>query len=264
MIKKYAKFYLELMKFGINLKMVYRLNFWLNCVTDIVYYTVNLLVFLTIYNNVDNINGWDKYQVMFFLGTFFLIDSIAMVTYFFGVISIPEHIRTGKLDLFITKPINTLFYVSMNNFEFTFAINILYGLIMVVYSWAHLNITITLSKILGYIALTILMYLLYFTIMVIVNSSAFWFVKIHTLQSLNSELFRYTYRIPGIVYKGIIKIIFIIVIPYGLIATIPTQFATSFMSGEYWLITISVSLMYWILCLFIWRKGLRRYNSASC
>jgi ABC-2 type transport system permease protein len=221
------------------------------------------MVFFTIYSNVEAINGWGKYQVMFFLGTFFIVDSLAMVTYFFGVLSISENIRTGKLDIYMTKPINTLFYISMSTFEFGFVLNILYGIAIVAYSWARLGIALSISKVIGYIALTMAMYLLYYTIMLVVNSAAFWFVKMRSLRELHNQLFNFTYRVPGVVYKGIMKVIFLAIIPYGLIATVPTQFVTANMSLEFWLMTIGACFAYWFLALFIWKKGLKRYNSAS-
>lgn len=262
-IKKHIKFYMATIKFGIKLKVVYRMNFWLGFISDIVYYSVLLCTFLAIFNKIDVINGWNSYQIMFFLGTFFVIDSVAMVTYFLGVVGIPYKIRMGDLDLYLTKPMNPLFLVSAHRFEFSFAFNMLYGLTMLIYSWYHLHLQITALKIIGYITLLILMYILMFTIMVILASASFWFIRIDSLQSLHQELTHFISRVPGIAYRGIWRIFFLVVVPYGLIATVPTQFATAALKGKYWLITIGVSLAYWYLCLFIWNKGLKRYNSAS-
>lgn len=263
MIRKYTKFYMALMKFGVSLKMVYSLNFWLNCISDIVNYSVHMLIFFTIFHNVDAINGWSLYQVTFYLGTFFLVDSMVMVTYFFGVNSIPEYVRTGALDLFITKPINTLFYVSLNRFEPSFAPNLIYGLAIIIYSLKNMQVTVTIAGVLGYISLFTLMVCLYFTIMVIINSASFWFVKIDSIHELNSQLFNFSYKVPGIMYKGVWKMIFLVILPYGLIATVPTQFATDVFTGQYWGVTLAVALTYWIVCILAWSNGLKRYNSAS-
>lgn len=262
-LKKYLIFYWTLVKFRMNLGMVYKLNFWLNCLSDIVYYTVYLLVFFTIYGNVESINDWNRYQVMFFLGTFFLIDSVVMVTCYSGIRSIPENIRTGQLDLFITKPVNTLFYVTMNNFNFSFVLNIFYGIAMIIYSWSRLNIPLTFSVFIGYIFLLIMMYSLYFSLFLLVNCASFWFIKTDGLNALHYELLNFTYRIPGVIYKGIWKVLFMGVLPYGLIATIPTQFVTSVFRKENWLMTIFICGAYWALAVTVWGAGLKRYNSAS-
>jgi len=263
MLKKYFRFYSQLVKASVDIKMMYQLNFWLYCISDIVNYTVQLMLYLTIYRNVDYINGWGSYQIMFFLGTFFLIDSLAMVSFFFGVLSIPNKIRTGTLDICITKPVNTLFYVTMGNFEFTFVINLLYGIGLIVYSWLHMNIQITIVRVLGFLLLALMMYGLYFTMMLLIHSLSFWFIRIDSLKALNNELLNFASKLPGIMYQGIWKIVFMALIPYGLIATVPTTFATDVMSGRYWMLVITVCIVFWMLAIFIWKRGLRRYNSAS-
>ena len=80
-------------------------------------FLVQLLMFNYIYAHVETIGGWSREQMLFFIGTFSLINALNMMLCFFGVISIPEKIRSGKLDLYITKPVNTLFYLSFENID---------------------------------------------------------------------------------------------------------------------------------------------------
>lgn len=73
----------------------------------------------------------------------------------------------------------------------------------------------------------------------------------------------FSFRIPGVVFRGMWKLLFFVFLPYGLMATIPTQFLTDVMDGRYWVLTLAVSAAFWSLCILMWKRGLRRYTSAS-
>ncbi len=226
-------------------------------------YSIQVIVFLAVYGNVETINGWSLYQCIFFLGVFFVIDSSAMITYFVGLIQIPEDIRSGKLDLYITKPMNSLFIVATRHFEFGFIFNVLYGFGLIAFSTIKLGIHLTLFKVFGFIVLLIMMYFLYFTLMTIAYSSAFWFIRVTGLTNLHHEMINCSFRVPGIAYTGIWRTLIVGVIPYGMIATLPTQFFTGMLEAKYIVYAIGVCIFYWIACVFLWKRGLKIYNSAS-
>jgi len=98
--------------FRMSNQMIYRASFWTAFFVDVSLFLIHLAVFQTLFFNVDSINGWSKYQMVFFVGTFTLIDGLEMWLYFFGVTSIPMKIREGKLDIYLTKPVNTLFWLT--------------------------------------------------------------------------------------------------------------------------------------------------------
>lgn len=263
-IKRYFKFCITLLKFRFNRQLIYSFNFWTAFFVDLTVFFIQMLVFSTMFLQVDNINGWNRYQMIFFVGTFTILDSIYMCTYFFGVINIPDKVRTGKLDIYLTKPINTLFYLSFENMDFGSILLTVPGIMMLVYSTAKLNITVTLWSICGYILLILIMLLLMYDLMVIIRSASFWFTSISSLSLLENELVTFSFRIPGVVFKGISKLVFYVLLPYGLMATIPTEFFTEgFLGGKYWLMTICVCLFFTLFSQMLWKMGLKRYESAS-
>ncbi len=260
---KYLKFYKQLSISCTDTKMMYSFNFWLFCMTDIINYIIQLVVLLLIYNRVESINGWGKYDVIIFIGTFFIVDSIAMVTFFFGIISIPERVRTGSLDLSITKPINTLFHVTFGKYEFTFFINVFIGIIVVVWAVVSSNHNYTLFNLVIYIGALCGMLVLYYCMMLIIYCISFWVVRIEGLQKVNDELLNFASKVPGSLYSGIWKKIFMMIIPYGLIATFPTQCFTSMITFKEVFIAVVIVILYVCIAMIIWKKGMKKYDSAS-
>ena len=111
-MKDNFKFLKELMKLRLSHIMTFRLGFFGPFFIDTSYFLVQLFAFEAIYGHVDNIRGWGHGEILVFVGTFSLINALNMVIYFFGVISIPEKIQTGELDLYLTKPVNPLLRIT--------------------------------------------------------------------------------------------------------------------------------------------------------
>lgn len=262
-IRRYLKLAGLLLKFRLNRQMIYSFNFWAALLVDLSVFLIQIAVFSTIFLQVDDINGWNRHPLIFFVGTFTILDSLWMCSYFFGVIGIPEKILTGKLDIYIARPINTLFFVSFENMDLGSFFLTIPGIMMLVYSAAKLKIAVTPGKIFGYMLLICVMLILIFNLMVILRSAAFWVARVDSLNDFENEMINFSFRVPGIVYKGLTKVIFYLILPYGLLATIPTQFFTGMLEGRYWCLTSLVCVMFTFGSQFIWKLGLKRYGSAS-
>ena len=262
-LNRYSKIFLRLFKFRLSNQMIYRANFWTVFIVDSSMFLIQLAVFSALFLNVEDINGWNKYQMIFFVGTFNLIDSTAMFLFFFGVISIPWKIREGKLDIYMTKPVNTLFWVTFENIEISSCLLFIPASAMIGYSVIKLGINITVGKVFGYVFLLTMMILLFYDLMLIIRTLSFWFVKTDAVNDLENELIGFSLRVPGIVYTGAAKFILYVILPYALLATIPTQFFTGSMSLGQWVLALCVTSIFTLLARTLWCSGIKNYTSAS-
>jgi len=263
MTKKYIRVFIHLLKLRLSREMIYSFNFFSALLIDGILFVIQMLAFTTIFSQVDSVNGWSKFHVIIFIGTFTILDGLYMATYFFGVITIGDKIRNGELDIYITKPVNTLFLISFENMNIGSILVSILGIMMVLYGSINLGIEITIMKVLGYIFLLFIMNILMYNLMVILRCSSFWFTKVDNIYKLENELVNFSFKIPGIMYKGIGKIIFYFILPYGLIATIPTEFLAGTMTVVGWSISIGVCGVFSLLTRCLWKRGLARYSSAS-
>ena len=102
-LRKYARLFYMLMKVRLNRSMIYSFNFWMAFITDLSIFLLQVAMFSAIFLNIGTLNGWNVYQMIVFIGTFTILDASYMATYFFGVLTIPEKIRTGGLDQYIVS-----------------------------------------------------------------------------------------------------------------------------------------------------------------
>lgn len=262
-MKRYLRLFVTLVKFKMNRDLVYSLNFWMAFVADVSVFLAQILTFKAIYGHVDTINGWNEYQMIVFVGTFTLVDGLYMATYFFGIISLPDKIRSGNLDLYIIKPINTLFYTAFDQMNMGSLFIAGAGAVFVSYGIVNLGVTMTVTRVVGYIFLVAMMCVLVFALMLITRTFAFRLVKTDSINEAEGQVVEFAIRVPGVAYRGLTKVIFFILIPYGLIATMPTQFITGSLEGKYWFLIIGVVMVFFSLSIFLWKRGLAAYTSAS-
>lgn len=134
---------------------------------------------------------------------------------------------------------------------------------MVLWGVRELGIRLTAWAVIGYVLIFGMMFLLMYCLMVVLRVPAFWLVRINAFSSLENTLVEFSFRVPGVVFRGVWKVLLYVVLPYGLMATLPTQFLTGGMRLEHWLLAGGVLAVFWIIMLVLWKAGLRRYGSAS-
>ncbi len=257
------KFLLLLLRLKLSRMMVFRLSFFGAFFADGTLFLVQLLTFSLIYGQVDSIGDWSRGQMLIFIGTFSMINGLNMLVYFFGVLSIPTKIREGVLDLYITKPGNTLLRLTFENMNPGSAPLLLLNGVIIAYGLSVQGTTITWDLILGYILLVVLMTLLYYDMELILRTIPFFVIGTEAIDRLEGELITLNFKIPGVLFNGFFKILFYFILPYGIMATVPTQFITGTLSLPGLIHALVVVCVFTWFALWFWKFGLKHYKSSS-
>ena len=262
-IKRNFRFVLLLIKLKLSHMMVFRFNFFGAFLADGLMFVVQILTFSIIFGQVDSIGGWGRGEMLIFIGTFSMINGLNMLIYFFGVITIPNKIQSGDLDHYLTKPVNPLFRITFENINLGSAPLLLLSGGIIAYGVNELDITVTFSLILGYAILTLLMTLLWYDMEVILRTLPFFFIAANAIDRLEGNLIELNLKVPGVIYKGVFKILFYFILPYGIMATIPTQALAGTLTPLGLLQALGVVTFFTIFTFWFWKIGLKNYKSAS-
>lgn len=246
-----------------NQETAYPAENWANIFSTLLY-TVSYLIFLdVIFSNVTSLAGYSHNDMLFF--TF--VGQLAFFTLyswsFDNMDNLVQSIRNGELDLLLTKPVPTLFYVSTRVFTIIRLVRdaiVPMLVIALLIDWHALHIapwTIAAGFVIfvcGQWSVHVFQFLLVMP--------AFWNGKSQALLHLS-----YTVTGPEIPLHGIPKpwrIVLLSVLPVCL----PTAASVSVMLGY----SNPVLMMSWAIILAliltwvrvtVWRKSLGVYNSAS-
>ena len=262
-MKRNLRLLITLAKLRLSHLMVFRLSFFGAFFVDGSLFAVQLLLFDVLFGQLETIGGWQRGEMIIFVGTFSMVDAINMCTFFFGLITIPDKIRTGTLDHYLTKPGNTLLRLSFEQVNPGSLPLVIMSLFIIAYSMSILNTPPTAIAIAGYIVLVLLMTLLWYDLMLLLRTIPFFAMSANAPDMIEGALIDLSMKVPGVVFTGVWKILFQVILPYGLIATLPTQMLTGTLAPGSLLWGFIVVLLFTLAAIFLWKIGLKHYNSAS-
>lgn len=262
-MRKNLRFILLLIRFKFTRMMAFRFSFWGAFFADGSLFLIQLLTFETIYSQVDSIGGWDRGQMIIFVGTFSIINALNMLIYFFGVVDIPGKIRRGDLDQYLTKPINPLLRLTFESVNIGSVPLVIMSILIVCYGVSVLGIQVSFALGLGYTAFVLLMTLLWYDMELILRTIPFLVTSANGIMRLEDLMLEFNFKVPGVLYKGVFKFIFYFILPYGIMSTVPTQFITHNIDMISICISILTVIVFTVFALWFWKFGLKNYKSAS-
>lgn len=251
------------MKLRLHGMMVFRLDFFAPFFIDGSLFAAQLMAFSVIYSNVDTIGTWGRSEMILYLGTFSLLNALSMMICFFGIASIPWKVRSGELDLYLTKPISPLFRFTFESINIGSLPLVLMSLCIIGYGVKGLGTEVGALQIVSYCFWVVVMAVLYYEMEVLIRSVSLYVVSMARLEQLEDAGLELCMKLPGNTFYGIYKVIFYLLLPYGMMATLPVQSMLGEMSAKLAWYGIGVVLLFSVLTAFVWKKGLRKYNSAS-
>ena len=198
-----------------------------------------------------------------YIGTFSLLNAVNMTLYFFGVNGIPDKVRSGELDLYLTKPVSPLFRLSFENISPGSVPLMIMSICIIAYGAAMSKVQVTALRVLEYLFWLLLMGILYYDMEVIIRSVSLYVVSMARMEQLEDAGINLCMKLPGIAFYGVYKFIFYLLLPYGIMATLPVQSMIGDMDYKLAMYGILVVVLFSAGACLMWKKGLKRYNSAS-
>ena len=250
-----------LAKLQLSAAMMYRTSFWGAFLVDLTVFSIQLLFFGVLSQN-GNIGDWNIDHLTVFVGTFIALDGLYMATYFFGIIALPDKIRTGALDLVLVKPVTPLLYITFGSLNMGCLALLIAGLGIVAYGGVKLG-ALSVINVLRFAVVFMIMYLLMYALMLCLRCVSFWLTKVNAFHKMESTLVEFSFKLPSPGIHGAWKILLFVVLPYGLMANMPSQALFSPFGLQEWLLCIGVTIFFLGLSLLLWKLGMQRYDSAS-
>jgi len=262
-MKKHLRVLRELLRLRFQKLMMFRLSFFGPFLVDGSLFAVQLLVFFAVYANVDTIGTWGRGEMITYIGSFSLLNAVSMMICFFGIVMIPDKIKSGEMDLYLTKPVSPLFRFTFENMNPGSAPLVIMSVLIIAYGVSVSGVKPDAGSIAGYLFWMLIMQLLYYEMEVLMRTVTFYLVSASRLYQIEEASLDLCMKLPGIAFYGIYKVIFYFILPYGIMATLPVQSLVGELTWQTGIAGIGVVAAFSMLTAFLWRNGIRHYNSAS-
>lgn len=252
-MKKYLLILKAYFKGSLMNLMEYKFNFISGGTFELVWLFMYLIFIDTIFIHTETVNGWDKYRMLMLTFQGGLMDSVFTFLIVPGLKRLPEMINTGSLDFVLLKPLNQRFTISFNEFDIPQIKNIIINITGLMYCFIKLNIRMTPLKLLLYILLSMNGFFLIYSIMFILMSLAFWFMRMDIVMGIGSELITIGNK-PMQIYPQLLQKILIFVIPLFVCFNFPILFAVKDLSVSYILYSFAASFIFFYYRILFLKK----------
>lgn len=241
--------------------MEFRANFIAKLLQNATWIIFYILIVLVIFGQTNDIAGWNREMVFVLIATISLITSLHSA-FFFSCFELPEQIRRGTLDFVITKPVDSMFWVSSRRFNITSLGTIVASLIMLGVGLAQAGKVPTAESWLAYFLLCVLALVMVYSLGMLLMTTAIYFVRVDNLWVL-AETFIETARYPVDIFRTRIPLLLTVYVPLGLLSSVPAR--TLFEGPNWWLVGISLlwAVIFSIAARWFWLFSLSRYTSSS-
>ena len=262
-LKKHILIYRLFIKNSMMAQMEYRFNFIGNMAMETGYLLVKLSYVVVVYRSGVEINGLSPDEILLFIGTFVFLTAFYAGLFMINNFRLRLKIRDGELDLLMTKPISLQFMVTLRMSDMTiFAVDAIAGLILVAIAWARLGIPVNLTMLGGYAGFMAVSVLVTYSLFLLPQILSFWLVNTSAIAEV-SDLFWDFNNMPMDIYPRWIQQIGIFILPIFVISNFPSMFLLHRMPPLYlaWAVVLPIILL--LVVRFVWKLGLKNYNSAS-
>ncbi len=263
-LRRYSQIYLLLLRNSLIREMNFKANFLLWTLVELLWFGGQILFIDTLFRHTGAIGDWTRWHVVALVGTHQLIAQLFQAIFYVNLSNLPELVRTGKLDLLLTQPVDAQFAVSTRQFGPDNLINAALGLLITLFGLHHLDVRPSPSHIAVYSLLVLTGISVHYSVMFSLSALSIWMTRAQGLVFAYFNLFNVG-RYPDSVFKGSFRRILGVLPPVILVAALPARWLT-FPSQSPWSITLELltgTLACAILTRLLWKKALRSYGSAS-
>ena len=263
-MRRYLEIWGIMLRNSLIRELSFKANFILWMIVEVLWFCGQIVFFNIIFGQVDRIVDWSKWEVILLVGTHQMIAQLFQAFFFVNVSSIPELVRTGRLDSLLALPIDSQFAVSTKQFGLDSVLNALLGGVVVIVALTKLQIMPAPGMIALYLVAIGFGVAIHYSIMLTLAAISFWIVR---AQGLVYGYFNFSHiaRYPDVIFPRVFKLIFGWVIPVIIVANIPARLLIKPFGGPTWLIfhLVVAGTIAFLLSRIFWRFALRHYSSAS-
>jgi ABC-2 type transport system permease protein len=260
---RYLAIYRLMVRNSLIREMSFKLNFLLWMVVELLWFFAQLAFIEVLYGQVDAIAGWTKWQVVALVGVHQIVSQIFQAFFYLNIANLPELVRTGRLDLLLTLPVDTQFAVSARQFSLDSLLNALVGVGIVTFALFKLGVVPGFTHLLLALGAIALGVAVHYGIMFALACISFWSVRAGFIHGY-FHLFMIG-RYPEAVFRGTFRLIFTWIIPIIWVSNVPAILLSRPLETPWLGLGALAAGTLFVLGLTraLWVFSLSRYSSAS-
>jgi len=260
-VRRYWRVFREFFRTCLVEELEYRSEFMGNLLSSLFGIGMAILTIQVFFYQTDHLGGWGYADVLLLLGIFNVLQGLIDFALRPNMSRLLQHIRTGTFDHILTKPVDSMFYVSFRHLVFWRLIDVLLGIGLMIYALIEKHYMPSVLDAAMFItsigAALVLIYALWMMLM----TTSFWVIRIDDLSFVFNSFFETT-RFPISMYRSWLRIVLTYVLPAAFITSTPALSLLGKWNGMTTIASIILAGLFLWLSRRFWRYALRSYTSA--
>lgn len=263
---RYLRLWLSLARYSLTRELAFRFNFLIKMFVEVLWLSILLLFYHTIFSKTDMVAEWTQWQYLFFVGCYFTMGGVLETFFLENCNNFADLVRSGDLDFYLLKPIDEQFLVSFRTVDWSCIPNVLMGAgVMIIAVWQG-GWEVRPETVLLFLAVFLCGVVLAYGFLLFLTSASVWFMRNQSLYEawwLFTTLMRYPREIFSGTIANPIGVVFYFVIPIMLVTNVPARVMIGALDP--WMIAyilLATLAVVWLSRRFF-KYALLRYRSAS-
>ncbi|MCH5304694.1 MAG: ABC-2 family transporter protein [Ruminococcus sp.] len=243
--------------------MEYKIDFLTGAIALLISQGINIFFLTIIFANIPNLEGWTFDQILFIYGFALLpkgldhlfTDNLWSIGYFI--------VRKGDFDKYLTRPVSTLFAVTVEKFQVDAFGEIVVGILLLGVSLPKVSLNLSVINVLLFVVSVFFATFIYTGIKLITASVAFWTKRSGNITYMFYMINDFS-KYPTTIYNRVVRAIITYIVPFAFTAFFPASYFIA--GGNPWYNiggTVVMAVVLMAVGIFVWNKGVTAYESAG-
>lgn len=258
-MKRYFRVMYASTKMSFMREMEYRAEFAMLAIQVVIFLFFNLLFYKVILEKVGSIGDWVYSDMVILFGTYMIVDGIFMTFILTGASRVESLVRTGQLDMYLTKPMDSQFLISVQRINFPQLPDIIWGVFVIYYGLSLGHYDISWKMTLLYILFILVSSIIFYSMALIISCIVFIIDKADELKEIIFSIKGFA-KFPDI-YMGYIRYALMIVAPIVFASFVPSGVLLGKVSTSFAAYYLIISILSLFIARIVWKNGLKKYKS---
>lgn len=259
---RYLRIYRALLGFSWSRALSFRIDFFFRILMDMVFYAVHLAFFAIIYRFTPLLGGWREDQAFVFICGYLLVDSVFMTVFSNNLWWLPIFVNRGDLDYYLVRPVSSLFFMSLREFDASSFVNLLMALGLWLWSLGNCQDALTLGRFALYLLALCAGTFVSYSLNMLLILPVFWTHSARGLHELAYSFLKLGER-PHQVYRGWLRWLVVAIVPVAFVASIPAEILFGDSPWQLLAASLGIVTLSGLAVVGAWRLALGAYTSAS-
>lgn len=213
------------------------------------------------------IQGWTAEEVMVLYALNLMSYGLAGFYFYNPVTSMDQLVIDGRLDMYLTKPLNPLFNMASRMFNTGYVTHFGVSLVVTLASLSSVSIEWSPLRVLHFLTILAGGALIQCSLLLLTGSAAFWLTRHQSLYYLIMGPFRDFIAYPISIYPQAIRFVLTFIIPWGFVNFYPAQYFLGKESTLFHpilqLLAPAVGVVLFAIAYTVWKRGLNVYKGTG-